>query len=113
MAGDDDSPRYVSGEDMLWMDLFPVYDALSEDAAIHVRALLESAGVEARIRSAQIAGFNGAFASAVGYWGQVMVPRADVLRARQVLEDVQRGSPGGAEGDGAGEAPEPDRGGGG
>lgn len=77
-------------EETGWADLWPVYEAANEDVAIHVRALLESAGIEARIRSAQIPGFNGAFASAVGFWGQVLVARGDVLRAREVLEALAR-----------------------
>jgi hypothetical protein len=68
------------------LDLYPVYDAPNEDSAIHVRAFLESAGIEARIRSAQVPGFDGAFAMAVGYWGQVLVPRREVVRARDLLE---------------------------
>lgn len=74
-----------------WVELYPVYDAPDEAAAIHVSSLLCSAGLEARIRSAQIPCFDGAFASAIGYWGQVVVPMAEVLAARALVEAFQRG----------------------
>ena len=80
-----DSGDGPGGEDLAWMELYPVYKAPDEDSAIHVQALLASAGIEARIRSAQIPGFDGAFAMAVGFWGQVFVPRGEVIRAREVL----------------------------
>jgi hypothetical protein len=76
-------------DELAWLDLYPVYDAADEDSAIHVQALLVSAGIEARIRSAQVPGFDGAFASAVGFWGQVMVPRREVVQARALLEQFE------------------------
>jgi len=83
--------------DLEWVDLVPVYEAPDEPSAIHVRAMLQSAGIAARIRSAQIAGFNGAFASAIGFWGQVMVPRDEVVTARALVadfvRDAERGGP--------------------
>ena len=72
--------------EMEWLELHPVYDAPDEAIAIHVRALLVGAGIAARVRSAQIPGFDGAFAMAVGYWGQVMVAWRDVVRAKALLE---------------------------
>ncbi|MBM3316523.1 MAG: hypothetical protein FJY75_01595 [Candidatus Eisenbacteria bacterium] len=69
-----------------WLDLWPVHDAADEDSAIHLQALLRSAGIAARVRSAQVPGFDGVFAMAVGFWGQVLVPKSDVLRARQILD---------------------------
>ena len=74
------------GCEMEWLELHSVYDAPDEATAIHVRALLAGAGIAARVRSAQIPGFDGAFAMAVGYWGQVMVAWRDVVRAKALLE---------------------------
>lgn len=80
-----------------WADLCPVYRAPDESSAIHVTAMLRSAGVTARIRSAQIPAFDGAFAMAVGYWGEVVVPREEFLRARELVElfvrEAERGGP--------------------
>ena len=84
-----------------WLDLYPIYDAPNEDSAIHVCALLQGAGIEARIRSAQIPCFDGAFASAVGYWGQVVVPRDQVLLGRALVEAFTRTESGGAASDSA------------
>jgi hypothetical protein len=72
--------------EMEWLELHPVYDAADEATAIHVQALLTGVGIAARVRSAQIPGFDGAFAMAVGYWGQVMVAWRDVVRAKALLE---------------------------
>jgi hypothetical protein len=77
-------------ESTVWVDLEAVYDAPDEDSAIHVQALLKSAGFDARIRSAQVPCFDGAFASAVGYWGQVVVPRETADGARELLKDLKR-----------------------
>jgi hypothetical protein len=80
-----------------WIDLFPVYEAADEPSAIHVQAMLQSAGITARIRSAQIPAFDGVFASAIGFWGQVMVPRDEVVAARALIKDfvrdAERGGP--------------------
>jgi hypothetical protein len=80
-----------------WLDLYPVYYAPDEPSAIHVEAMLRSAGIAARIRSAQIPAFDGVFAAAVGYWGQVMVTREDLLRARALVEEfvgeAEKGGP--------------------
>jgi hypothetical protein len=73
-------------DEVEWLELHPVYDAADEATAIHVQALLTGVGIAARVRSAQIPGFDGAFAMAVGYWGQVMVAWRDVVRAKALLE---------------------------
>ncbi len=88
---DEDEQGSGNGEGRVeWVDLYPVYDAMDEPAAIHVRAMLCSAGLDARIRSAQIPCFDGAFACAVGYWGQVLVPRPEVITAKAILEALER-----------------------
>ncbi|MCK4303917.1 MAG: hypothetical protein KAY24_06735 [Candidatus Eisenbacteria sp.] len=73
-----------------WGDFYPVYDAPDEATAIHMCSLLRGGGLEARIRSAQIPCFDGAFASAVGYWGQVVVPKREVLVAANLVEAIRR-----------------------
>jgi len=72
-----------------WLDLYPIYNAPDEDSAIHVHSFLVSAGIEARIRSAQVPWLDGVLANVVGYWGQVLVPRRDVIVARDLLEELQ------------------------
>lgn len=86
------------GGELQWFDLYPVFDAPDEPTAIHVRAFLAGAGIEARIRSGQIPGFDGAYAMALGFWGQVMVPRREVIRAKALLEaflgEIEKGEEG-------------------
>jgi hypothetical protein len=90
-------PAGGDGPALEWADLCSVYRAPDESSAIHVTAMLRSAGIAARIRSAQIPAFDGAFAMAVGYWGTVMVPREEYLRARELVElfsaEAERGGP--------------------
>jgi hypothetical protein len=87
MRDDDATMAAADGDGVRWLDLVPVHDAANEDSAIHLCALLKSAGIEARVRSAQVAAFDGAFSAAVGYWGQVVAPRADAARARELLAE--------------------------
>jgi len=86
-GGDGGSEEPDREERVSWLDLCPVYEAPDEVTAIHVQAFLIGAGLEARIRSAQVPCFDGAFAMAVGYWGHVLVTRGDFLRARALLEN--------------------------
>jgi hypothetical protein len=92
----DETPT-VEPDGLQWLDLYPVYRAPDEPSAIHLEAMLRSAGIAARIRSAQIAAFDGVFANAVGYWGEVLVAREDLLRARALVEEflreAERGGP--------------------
>jgi hypothetical protein len=90
---DDDAPAGARGEGderLSWLDLAAICEAGNEDSAIHLCALLQSAGIEARVRSAQVAAFDGVFSAGVGYWGHVMVPRAEAARARELLADFMR-----------------------
>ena len=93
----DEPPEDGEGTELAWADLCSVYRAPDEPSAIHVTAMLRSAEITARIRSAQIPAFDGAFAMAVGYWGTVMVPREEYLRARELVElfvgEAERGGP--------------------
>jgi hypothetical protein len=84
-----------SGDEIGWLDLCAVYRAPDEPSAIHVTAMLRSVGIVARVRSAQIPAFDGAFAMAVGFWGEVMVPREDFLNARTLVEAFVRDAEGG------------------
>lgn len=90
-------PREGDGPEIEWADLCALYRAPDESSAIHVTAMLRSAGITARIRSAQIPAFDGAFAMAVGFWGTVLVPREEYLRARELLDlflaEAERGGP--------------------
>ncbi len=90
MAGDD-ADDVGGGQDdpaIVWVDLYPVYDAPDEATAIHVQAWLRSAGLTVHIRSGQVPGFDGAVAMGLGYWGQVMVARDEVLQARALLSEL-------------------------
>ncbi len=72
-----------------WLDLFSVYDAPDEPSAIHIQSLLVSAGIEARIRSAQVPWLDGVMSNVIGYWGQVLVAKRDVIAARALLEELK------------------------
>ena len=86
MDSDDEQRNGEPATEVEWLDLYPVYDAQDEATAIHVQSFLLGAGIEARVRSAQIPGFDGAYAMAVGFWGQVLVHRREVIRAKALLE---------------------------
>lgn len=89
----DDAPAGTAGDELRWLDLVRVHEAANEDTAIHLCALLQSAGIEARVQSAQVAAYDGAFLAAVGFWGHVMVPREDEARARVLIADLLSGGP--------------------
>jgi len=95
MREDEHSNPGQGGEEIAWLDLIPIYEAPNEDSAIHVQAWLASDGIPARVRSAQIPGFDGAFAMAVGFWGQVMVPRESAERARELVRRLLADAGGG------------------
>jgi hypothetical protein len=98
MRDESDEPeRSGEGPGPEWLDLYPAYHAPDEPSAIHVEAMLRSAGIASRIRSAQIPAYDGVFVAAVGYWGQVLVAREDLLAARALVEEfvreAERGGP--------------------
>ncbi len=70
---------------MEWLDLYPVYEAQDEVSALGIQALLLAEGIEAKVRSAQVPGMDSVFAVALGYWGHVLVPRRDVIRAKEII----------------------------
>jgi hypothetical protein len=98
---DDDAQAGREGSGLQWLDLVRVHRAANEDTAIHLCALLQSAGIEARVQSAQVAAYDGVFSAAVGFWGHVMVPPAYAERARVLIADLlgADGAPSGAGGD--------------
>lgn len=96
MADDEGSEGCGEERVLEWLDLRAIYEAPDEPTAIHIQAFLCGAGIDARIRSAQIAGFDGAYAAAIGYWGHVLVPLREVVRAKALLEsflaETERGA---------------------
>jgi hypothetical protein len=84
----DDARAGRDGDGLEWVDLVRVHKAANEDTAIHLCALLQSAGIEARVESAQVAAYDGVFSAAVGCWGHVMVPRADADRAKALIAEL-------------------------
>jgi hypothetical protein len=81
----------------VWVDYRPVYLAPDEFTALAVQCLLEGSGIESRVRSEQIPWTDGIMRNIIGYWGQVLVPLAEVVRARALvdayLKTLERGSP--------------------
>jgi hypothetical protein len=71
----------------VWVDYRPVYLAPDEFTALAVQCLLEGSGIECRVRSEQIPWTDGIMRNIIGYWGQVLVPLAEVVRARALVDD--------------------------
>jgi hypothetical protein len=70
----------------VWVDYRPVYLAPDEFTALAVQCLLTGSGIESRVRSEQIPWTDGIMRNIIGYWGQVLVPLADVVRARALVD---------------------------
>jgi len=75
----------------IWVDYRPVYLAPDEFTALAVQCLLVGSGIESRVRSEQIPWTDGIMRNIIGYWGQVLVPIRDVVRARALVDAYLRG----------------------
>ena len=78
-----------------WVDYRPVYLAPDEFTALAVQCLLTGSGIESRVRSEQIPWTDGIMRNIIGYWGQVLVPLAEVVRARALVDAYLRTLDGG------------------
>lgn len=78
--------------------LVTVHSAYTEIEAISVRAMLESAGIEAAVRSRQIPMYDGIAKVYNPVWGYVQVLQSDLPRARRLVEEYMQEV--GEEGDG-------------
>jgi hypothetical protein len=70
----------------IWVDYRPVYLAPDEFSALAVQCLLVGSGIESRVRSEQIPWTDGIMRNIIGYWGQVLVPIREVVRARALVD---------------------------
>lgn len=70
----------------------------SEMEAMMLKTYLESAGIEAHIRSFQIAGYDpespagiapGLGTAIYGSWGEILVPRDQLEEAIRVISDIR------------------------
>ena len=68
-------------------NLVTVHKAYSEIEAISVRAMLESAGIEAAVRSRQIPMYDGIAKVYNPIWGYVQVLQSDLSRARRLVDE--------------------------
>ena len=68
-------------------NLVTVHKAYSEIEAISVRAMLESAGIEAAVRSRQIPMYDGIAKVYNPIWGYVQVLQSDLPRARRLVDE--------------------------
>jgi hypothetical protein len=73
-----------------WVDYRPVYLAPDEFTALAVQCLLTGSGIESKVRSEQIPWTDGIMRNIIGYWGQVLVPLAEVVRARALVDAYLR-----------------------
>jgi hypothetical protein len=48
--------------------------------------VLSGSGIESRVRSEQIPWTDGIMRNIIGYWGQVLVPIREVVRARALVD---------------------------
>ncbi|MDH7602709.1 MAG: DUF2007 domain-containing protein [Armatimonadota bacterium] len=71
-------------------DLVVVYRAADEFVADIVLGLLKSAGIPAVLESRQVPQMDGVMKMGEGYWGDVVVPRADAEQAREILKAYEQ-----------------------
>lgn len=67
-------------------DLVVVFRAPDEVTANLVKGLLDGESIQAALQSAQVPWMDGIMKMGKGYWGDVVVPRADADRARSIIE---------------------------
>ncbi len=65
--------------------LTAVFRAPDEVTADIVKGLLEGEGIPVMLQSRQVPMYDGALTMAVGYWGDVVVPREHADRARAII----------------------------
>jgi len=83
-------PDLAETAEPVWVDYRPVYLAPDEFTALAVQCLLVGSGIESRVRSEQIPWTDGIMRNIIGYWGQVLVPIRDVVRARALVDAYLR-----------------------
>lgn len=71
-------------------DLIVVYRAQDEVSANLVRGLLVGEDIPAVLQSAQVPWMDGIMKMGKGYWGDVVVPRGHVGRARAIIEAFEQ-----------------------
>jgi len=64
----------------------PVFRAPDEMTASIVRGLLESEGIPVDVASRQVPWMDGIMTTAVGYFGDLLVPASEADRAREIIE---------------------------
>jgi hypothetical protein len=70
-----------------WVKLVAAYLAPDELSALRIQALLEEAGIEARVESVQIPWIDGVMSNIKGYWGRVLVRPEDAEASRELVAD--------------------------
>ncbi len=73
------------------MGLISVYRAENEFMANTIRDLLEQNGIPAMVRSFQIPAYDGVAQMMRPVWGEVMVEKEDLERAKEVVEGFLSG----------------------
>lgn len=69
------------------MKLVVVYKATDEFSAITIKETLESQGISAMMRSAQIPWYDNIMQRATGVWGEILVPEERGKEARKIIEE--------------------------
>ena len=72
-------------------DFVPVYNAPDELSLLRVQSALRAEDIDARVRSFETPMFDDAVKDPSGLWGDVLVPRKDVARAREIIDVVTTG----------------------
>jgi hypothetical protein len=70
-----------------WQPLRPVYKAPDEFSALRMQAVLEEAGIQAAVQSAQIPWVPSVMSHVKGYWGRVLVAPAAVDAAKEIVAE--------------------------
>jgi len=66
----------------------PVFRAASEVEATQVAEVLEAAGVDCYVAAQQVPWYDGVLVMGQGYWGDVIVFRRDLDRARRAIREA-------------------------
>ncbi len=69
------------------MKLVVVYKAADEFSAITIKETLESQGISAMMRSAQIPWYDNIMQRATGVWGEILVPEERKKEAERIIKE--------------------------
>jgi len=87
VAGTLDDEEASDSDRPTWTPLKVVYLAPDEFNALRIKTVLEEAGLDARVESAQIPWVDGIMSNIKGYWGRVLVPPDEYEAGKEIVND--------------------------